>query len=63
MTKVTARFDGEALAEGKARLAGVVRQIQQGFFPPKPNGHCAWCEVRDDCPAMCRDEVDLNEIL
>jgi putative RecB family exonuclease len=63
MTKVTARFDGEALTEGKARLAGVVRQIQEGFFPPKPNGHCGWCEVRDDCPAMCREELDLDKLI
>jgi putative RecB family exonuclease len=62
MTAVTARFDSRAIAQGKARLTQVVRQIGEGFFPPKPNGHCGWCEVRDSCPALCHEEVDLERI-
>ncbi len=63
MTKVTAQFDAETLAEGKARLANVLHQIDAGSFPPKPNGHCAWCEVRADCPAMSNDEIDLDSVV
>jgi RecB family exonuclease len=63
MTRVTALFDPETVAEAKARLTQMVRQIDEGFFPPKPNGHCAWCEVRNGCPAMRREEVDLNDIV
>ena len=54
--------DKDLIAECKARPTQVVDDISKGVFILKPNGHCGWCEVKRDRPAMRQEEIELDSV-
>jgi putative RecB family exonuclease len=62
LAKVEVEYDGAKITAHKQGLTRLVGAIQAGEFDPRPGGLCAWCRVRDRCPAS-EGEADLDNLI
>jgi putative RecB family exonuclease len=62
LAKVEVNYDAATLATHKQTLIRLAQTIESGAFEPRPSNVCAWCRVRDYCPASGAD-VDLDNLI
>ena len=62
LAKVEVQYDSAKITAHKQELTRLVGAIQAGGFDPRPGGLCAWCRVRDRCPAS-GGEADLDNLI
>lgn len=62
LARVTIEYQDADLSANKRALARVVTEITAGTFAPRPSGSCAWCSVKEHCPAHGA-ESDLNDLI
>jgi RecB family exonuclease len=60
LEKVTVKFDQRDLIQNRARLAGLVAQAMNGPMEPRVSAACAWCPVREGCPAW--SDLNLDDL-
>lgn len=54
--RVEVRLSADDVEAGKEKLRDMVRQMATGKFSLSPNGVCAYCPVRENCPGLRRSD-------
>jgi len=62
LAKVEVDYDDLSLKANKQALIDLVQEIESNPFKPRPNSICAWCPVRDYCPAF-GPEANINDLI
>jgi RecB family exonuclease len=60
LEKVTVKFDQRDLIQNRARLAVLVAEAMNGPMEPRVSAACAWCPVREGCPAW--GDLNLDDL-
>ncbi len=58
LTKVEVEYDQEHIARHKEALTNLVQTVMGGSLEPRVHAGCAWCPVREACPAW--SELDMD---
>jgi RecB family exonuclease len=61
LTKVEVLYDQHQVIRHRDALTELVSSVRAGGLEPRPNAGCAWCPVRQSCPAW--HEVDLDDLV
>lgn len=62
LAKVEVDYEEADLAINKRALIDLVHEIEKTQFAPRPSSACAWCSIKDICPAFSA-EADLDDII
>jgi RecB family exonuclease len=62
LARVEVAYQDTDLAANKRALIDLVHEIETVHFAPRPSSACAWCPIRDTCPAF-NSEVDLDDLI
>jgi len=62
LAKVEVDYEDADLAINKRTLIDLIHEIDKTQFAPRPSSACAWCSVKDTCPAFS-SEADLDDII
>lgn len=62
LAKVEIDYEDADLAINKRSLIDLVHEIEKTQFPPRPSSACAWCPIKDTCPAY-NSEANLDDLI
>lgn len=60
LKKVEVQYDQRQIVQHRTALTELVMNTMHGEVEPRPHHGCAWCPVRESCPAWA--EMDMNEL-
>jgi RecB family exonuclease len=60
LKKVEVQYDQRQILQHRTALTELVMNTMHGEMEPRPHHGCAWCPVRESCPAWA--EMDMNEL-